>query len=121
VFLDHHQFQPKGIVYVIDCSLDPKEFRENVREFDHWMKYFYTDRTKKNLPLATPVLILANKADMNPNFEIRSIEKIYNPKKYKFNYKIYMTSTITGDGLFTAFKWLVNQIKYATQPAPFTT
>jgi GTPase SAR1 family protein len=103
--------KPQGIVYVLDCTSNPDLHQDSINEFTRMMKYYFGDPTKPFLPLHTPVLLLANKKDLNPYLTIETVQSQFHPEEYKINFKIGLVSAKTGEGLEENFQWFAKGIK----------
>jgi GTPase SAR1 family protein len=112
-YMESPAFQPNGLVYVVDATNDLYATQKDVREFHRWMDYFFAN-FQKNIPKSTPVLILINKTDLNPEFDIHMIENQYEPQKFHVKYAAYPVSSLTGDGLEESFRWLLKNMHYTT-------
>jgi small GTP-binding protein len=103
---------PDAIIFVTDCSASVGLSLEAQQQFTRVMEHYFGKHTKIQLDKSTPVLILGNKADLNPKCREKDIEKILTPKKYNINYKIGCVSALKNEGLEENFKWLVKSFLF---------
>lgn len=103
--------RPQAIIYVIDCSHDLEDLNDSVFEFNRIMKHYFVDHIDADKLKNIPVLILANKTDLNPNLTVENIMKDYNVTAYDINYRVNLCSALSGDGLLESFQWLTKTIK----------
>jgi small GTP-binding protein len=100
---------PDAIIFVVDLLEPPERMEETRLEFDGIMTHFLPDASHP-LKSLTPVLICGNKLDLVENASIDPINKLLNPKKYKINYQLQLTSAKTGAGIIEGFKWLMREL-----------
>ncbi len=107
----HVLSHPNAIIYVIDSAGDEEKHEDSESEFNRILRFYYrgTSKSKKNKPI--PLLILANKMDLNDSMSPDLVEDIYNPSEYTDNYRIFQVSAKTGQNLLQAFQWLSKKIK----------
>ena len=91
----------KGFIFVVDSG-DKYRFKEELfREFEN---IFSKDRFKTQ-----PILILANKQDLNGALNIEDIiKKIEIEKNKNRDWLAVGTSVITGEGIDVGFDWLIS-------------
>ncbi len=93
----------KAIIYVID-STDIKRMQEAKLELE---RYVFNN----NKLYSVPILILANKQDLNASLSSLEIELILNIKNYNTEYiKVFGISCKTGENIQESFDWLCHQI-----------
>jgi ADP-ribosylation factor-like protein 2 len=102
---------PDAIVYITDVTLQGSNLQESIDMFSGMMMHYFTPKDQPKLPLSTPVVILANKIDIKPDFHWTSLENMLQPQQYGMPYWIGIASARTGEGLTDAFGWLVNQLQ----------
>jgi GTPase SAR1 family protein len=100
---------PTAIVYVLDSTAEPSFTTQERQEFDRVMTYHFI-QNKEKIKNQTPVLILANKIDLNPNLKESDVVKMLDPARYNINYKIGLISALKNTGLDELFKWLVSAV-----------
>lgn len=94
----------KAIIYVIDAT-DLKRLQEAKAELE---KYVFNNSTLSSVP----VLILANKQDLNPALSSEEIELFLKLKQYQTGaIKIFGISCKTGLNIQESFNWLCNQLE----------
>ncbi|WP_371804868.1 ADP-ribosylation factor-like protein [Candidatus Lokiarchaeum ossiferum] len=103
--------RPQAIIYVLDCSHDIEALNDSVFEFNRIMKHYFIEHIDADKLRKIPVLILANKKDINPDLTIENIINDYNISAYDINYRVNLCSALTGDGLIESFQWLTKTIK----------
>lgn len=103
--------QPDSIVFVIDSSADVELHMEAAKEFKDMMNHYFHGDTSVNLDENTPVLIMANKIDLKPDFSEESVKNMYKPHELLNKYHLGFCSALTGAGLEEGFQWLAKQIK----------
>ncbi|MBD3213823.1 MAG: hypothetical protein GF311_14535 [Candidatus Lokiarchaeota archaeon] len=101
---------PQAIVYVIDASKSVEELNQSVEEFDYWMT-FLSEKYSESLFRTVPILVLFNKVDLNPAFDLDSYSSRFSPKISGLNLKYAASSVKTGLGVNDNFSWLIKQIK----------
>ena len=99
--------RPQGVIFVIDCTHSAELHLDAKKMFDEMMQFYFMDPNGSKLPSFTPVLILGNKTDANPNYTIQMIEEYYEPKNINLNYKIDLVSALKSQNLYQNFEWLV--------------
>lgn len=101
---------PQGIVYVVDATHNKESLKDSVKRFHHWIQFLinkYSESIFKKIPL----LILFNKVDLNPQFNLKEHREMFTPKIDDLNVKYSTSSVKTGRGLDDNFSWLVKKIK----------
>jgi signal recognition particle receptor subunit beta len=58
-----------------------------------------------------PILILFNKIDLNPNFDLENHMQLFTPEISNLNLRYATTSVKNGEGLSKNFSWLIKGIK----------
>lgn len=106
--------KPNAVVFVIDSSANIEHHKEASKEFQDMMTFYFHEDTPNKLHEDTPVLILANKIDLNPNFTQDQIDALYIPASLVKNYHIGFCSALTGEGIEESFKWLVKGFKLSS-------
>ena len=101
---------PSGVVFVIDATGDKKHHEEASTEFKNMMKYYFEDISPNKLSNTIPILIIVNKIDLLPDFDMGLVNELYQPQEFDMHYKLGMTSAFTGDGITDNFKWLSDEI-----------
>jgi GTPase SAR1 family protein len=101
---------PQAIVYVIDASKNVDELDQSMEEFDYWMK-FLSKKYSKSLFLTVPILILFNKVDLNPAFDLDSYSSRFSPNISGLRLKYAASSVKKGLGLNDNFSWVIQQVK----------
>nr|MDO8109714.1 ADP-ribosylation factor-like protein [Candidatus Sigynarchaeota archaeon] len=90
---------PEAVIFVIDATADKAHQDESKREFDRMVENFFSKDSPNKLPANTPVLILANKVDLNPDLKESGVEKLLQPGKKQINYRIGLCSAMKNEGL----------------------
>jgi len=103
---------PDAIIFVMDSSASVEQSQEAQGEFARVMDHYFGKHAITELDKDTPVLILANKIDLNQKIKEKDIEKILSPKKYGINYRIGCISALKNIGLEENFKWLVHSFLF---------
>lgn len=95
-----------AIIYVLDNSkTDDESFSESKNEL-----WNYVLSSKATLE-TTPVLILANKSDLETTFDLVTLKKRLGLKKIKKGkVQIFLVSALSGLNLDKAFLWLMNSL-----------
>ncbi|AFM97935.1 ADP-ribosylation factor-like GTPase [Encephalitozoon hellem ATCC 50504] len=84
-----------GVVFVFDSS-DSRSFIEHIGHI------------RSTLP-STPMLILANKSDLNPMFDPNQFGKDFSELLEKEDVRLIKCCGIRGDGLESGFDWMVGK------------
>ncbi len=103
---------PDAIIWVIDISAasDKNTWKESKNEFEKMIQEKVGAKKHHVIDKNTPILICANKMDLNPNFDLKKIVSDYKLDKIKLNFKLQPTSSVTGEGIEEGFRWLVSQL-----------
>ena len=104
--------KPQAIIFVADTTHTEAQRQDSLNEFNRMMKFYFEEC---KIPKTVPVLILANKVDLNPQFTEDDILQLFQPDKLQLNYNIGLLSALTGQGMEAAFKWLASQIKVTSR------
>ncbi|KAM9604535.1 ADP-ribosylation factor-like protein 14 [Trichechus inunguis] len=101
---DYYCENTDGLVYVVD-STDKRRLEDSRREFEHILKNEHI----KNVP----VVLLANKQDMNGALTAEDITRIFKVKKLcsDRNWYVQPCCAITGEGLPEGFRKLTEFVK----------
>lgn len=114
--LDDHPLDakklPQGVVYVVDAGSDGIKMQKSSDEFQYWMEYLNT-KYPGNMFSKIPVLVIFNKIDLNPDFDLEEIRDLFNTEKYGLTPRYIAISALEGRGLAENFKWLVNNLSVA--------
>ncbi len=102
---------PNALIYVMAASANSDQQKESKKEFDTVINHYFGKNSKQKLPKNTPVLILANKIDLNDSFTEKDIRKILKPDK-QLNFKIGLCSALEDVGIDENFKWLVKEFLF---------
>jgi GTPase SAR1 family protein len=105
---------PSAIIYVHDCTAKGSAIQNAKLEFERIISHYFMEKAPENLPKSTPVLILANKCDLDKGYRDKELENLLAPKRFGINYKIGIVSALSGLGIEDAFKWLVSSILQST-------
>lgn len=102
-----------GVIYVID-STDKERLRDSKDAFDQMVE----DRSLQGVPL----LVLANKQDVEGALTIPEIKAVFNesaPKLGVRDCKVQNVSAITGQNIKAALEWMSNSVErnHARPPA----
>lgn len=100
---------PQAVVYVVDVSSNGEKILKNVEEFQYWMEYLDQKYPKGSFS-EIPLLIIFNKTDLNPDFDEKEMQELFNPIKVGITPKYLSTSALKGDGLSDNFKWMLQNI-----------
>ena len=88
---------PQAVVYVVDTTATPEKQKEAQAEFYFWMDYL-----SKQYPVGRfsniPVMVVFNKVDVKPMFEIEAAKKEFDGMKYGVNVHYATISAKTGEG-----------------------
>lgn len=103
--------KPNAIIYVLDASANEEQHKESKEEFDKVVNHYFGKDRKQVIPQHTPILILANKSDLNTDFTEKDVRKILKPSK-DLNIKIGVCSAIEKTGITESFKWLVKEFLF---------
>jgi small GTP-binding protein len=105
-------YQPEGIIYVIDCSMEAQREQEFIDEYHRVIENYFLKKTREQI-VQIPILVLQNKVDLLDSTQLDS-EKSKFIKKYTIpaltnpiNY--FLVSAKTGYGLYESFKWFILQ------------
>ena len=98
---------PAGIVYVIDCNASEDLMQESKAFFMQVMDRFQ-QTCEENQKF--PILIIANKTDLNPTFTLDKIKQLLTPEQYQCNCKMALTSAKLGTGIRNAFRIIVKNL-----------
>ena len=105
---------PSAIVFVHDCTTKGEENQNVKLEFERIISQYFKDSSSEKRPKTTPILILANKCDLNKKYTENDLEILLTPRQFGINYKIGIVSALSGLGIENAFKWLVSSIIQST-------
>ncbi|MBD3194795.1 MAG: hypothetical protein GF317_07060 [Candidatus Lokiarchaeota archaeon] len=112
--LDDHPLEPgilpEAIVYVLDTTLEEEKQQDSITEFKEWIQYL-NEKFPKKLFQKIPFLVLFNKIDLNPGFDIDQYSELYNDEDFNLNIKYSSSSVVDGQGLNDSFSWLVQNMK----------
>jgi GTPase SAR1 family protein len=109
---DQIKVKPKAIIYVLDANAKPEQNAETRQHFDEVITHFYF--TNSHPVQHIPLLILANKKDLNPTIDKTKVEEILQPNRYDIMYNIGIVSARTAENVFENFRWLMQQILFCT-------
>ncbi|TFF99578.1 MAG: hypothetical protein EU541_04525 [Promethearchaeota archaeon] len=101
---------PQAIVYVVDATKNEKEMKESVERFNYWMNFLSKEYSKDKYK-TIPLLVLFNKIDLNPEFNLEKHKELFNPELSDLNIRYASISVKNGNGLENNFSWLVKGIK----------
>lgn len=101
---------PQAIVYVVDASLNQDSTELSVNEFNEWM-FYLSKKYPQGIFKEIPILLLFNKIDLNPDFNLEEYKELYEPKNLELNVRYSTSSAKTGNGLPENFSWVVKRIK----------
>jgi small GTP-binding protein len=98
---------PAGLVFVIDCNATDPETQE--------AKTFFVNIMERFQPIIQenptfPILIIANKIDLNPTFTTDKVKEILNPDRFGHKYRLALTSAKLGTGIRNAFRIIVKNL-----------
>lgn len=102
---DKYYEECHGVIYVVDSS-DQRRMEESHQSFNSVVH----DPHLEGIPL----LILANKQDIQDSLGVEAIKSIFNdnsPNIGHRDYYIQPTSALNGDGISTGIEWLVETVK----------
>jgi signal recognition particle receptor subunit beta len=108
---DQIRVKPKAIVYVIDSAFTEAQLKEARLHFDEVITHFIFDKTNKQ-SYSFPLLILANKKDLNPAISEAKIKQILQPERYDLKMNIGVVSALTNEGVIENIRWLVQQLMF---------
>ncbi len=97
---------PDGIVYVINLSAPETQTKESVLEFANIMELFYS---KRDLGKKVPLLLLANKSDVQKSWNEQKVQDLFHPAAYATKFQIALTSAKENMGISNSMQWLVSQ------------
>ncbi len=97
---------PDAIVYVIDLTTNEPQIKESVQEFSKIMTLFYS---KRDLGKKVPLLLLANKADMQKGWTVQKVQDLFHLGVFASKFQIVLTSARENTGIANAMQWLVSQ------------
>ena len=103
---------PQSIVYMIDLTQSEEELKKSRMEFQNWMAYLTKVYGKRNFE-KTPVSILYNKLDLNPEANLEEFKA-----QFYIDHPLLKQQAISvkkNIGLEQSFKWIVQNIKVATK------
>ncbi|MFX1274014.1 MAG: ADP-ribosylation factor-like protein [Promethearchaeota archaeon] len=96
---------PDAIVFVFDVNDKGERLDDTKEEFLKILAKLSTKLEK------LPILICANKMDLaSDKIDLDYFKELLIPKQVKLNYKLQLTSAISGEGLGDGFKWLVKNL-----------
>lgn len=101
--------EANGVAYVVDSS-DPSRLPQAAQELK---KLFFGDKKKKSLIVPDiPLLVLANKQDLEDAVDIDRITKDLELHDLPVrNYKVLPTVATEGNNVREGLKWMVDQLK----------
>jgi GTPase SAR1 family protein len=108
------KINPSAIVFVHDCAVKGEEIQNTKLEFERIITHYFKENSSERLPKTTPVLILANKCDLDQHYSKNNLEVLLDPKRFGITYKIGIVSALSGLGIENAFKWLISSLIQST-------
>lgn len=100
---------PDAIVFVFDVNDKGKRLNDTKEEFLKILAKLSSKLEK------IPILICANKIDLvSEKINLEYFNELLIPEQLKVNYKLQLTSAISGEGLGEGFKWLVKNLMEIT-------
>ncbi len=103
---------PEVLIYVAsinDIVNKGEKLRETQEEFEKIIERFSEEEFKK-----TPILICVNKIDLIDDLDVKSVENevkvLLNLDDFDGDYKIQLTSALSGAGVHEGFKWVVSKL-----------
>jgi small GTP-binding protein len=104
---------PDALIYVYDITEKGERLEETKEEFNKILDRF-SETSEHPLSTNTPLLICANKIDLDENLDPQIVQQLFNIKHLNLSYKIQLTSAKTGEGIREGFKWLVTKLMEIT-------
>jgi ADP-ribosylation factor-like protein 8/Arf/Sar family protein len=101
---------PSIIVYVTDASQNEDHLQESIVEFQRIIDEYFSPNISIPIQMTTPILVIANKIDLNPNLTIEQLEDWYHLDQYPLNLHYGLVSALTGEGIEENFMWGVSQL-----------
>ncbi|MBD3353944.1 MAG: GTP-binding protein [Candidatus Lokiarchaeota archaeon] len=102
--------EPQALIFVLDSSAGEEEQQATNELFKTIIEHYFTDDQKQEIiEKNIPVLILANKIDLNKECTKKDIIEILHPERFPINYKIGLTSALEAKGIYKNLRWLIAQ------------
>ncbi len=101
---------PDAIVYVIDLAVEEKQISEIVLDFQTTMEQYYS---KRDLGKKVPLLLLANKTDLQKSWNEQTVQERFHPEAYASKFRIGLISARQNEGISNSMQWLGSQ--YTTE------
>lgn len=95
---------PSAIIFIISCDADTSALFDNIRSFKEIVSIFKVK--EEHIPL----LVLANKIDLNRDFSEEHAENILNLTQLNVPYHIALTSAFNTEGIMKGFRWLIMKL-----------
>ena len=81
-----------------------------INGLEQWIEFF-NNQYKRSEFEKIPLLILFNKTDLNPLFDVKNYEDLFKSTVKGLNVKFGAVSAKTGMGINDNFSWMVKRIK----------
>ena len=101
---------PQAIVYVVDTTLKKERQERSIAKFKEWIRYLERQYPPDKF-IDIPILVLFNKIDLNPYFDLKKYEKLYRVDNSQLNIKYDEVSALNGEGILENFEWLFKRVK----------
>ncbi|KAH8865712.1 ADP-ribosylation factor-related protein 1 [Schistosoma japonicum] len=102
---DKYYAESNGVIYVID-SADSDRFNESRNAFDKMVRNPVLE--------GVPLLVLANKQDMQNAFHLSEINKVFYDSLHLVGQRqctFHGVSALNGEGINSSIKWIVDKVR----------